>query len=63
MRSLQDFYDSTSEVHLVCLLEDAENIGVEEALRDKKWKSAMDEEIRAIEHNNTWELVELPKGS
>ena len=63
MRSLQDLYDSTSEVHLVCLLADAENISVEEVLRDKKWKSAMDEEIRAIERNNTWELVELPKGS
>ena len=63
MRSLQDLYDSTSEVHLVCLLADAENISFEEAVRDKKWKSAMDEEMRAIIHNNTWELVELPKGS
>ena len=32
MRSLQDLYDSTYEVHLVCLLSDAENISVEEAL-------------------------------
>ena len=63
MRSLQDLYDSTSEVHLVCLLADAENISFEEAVRDKKWKSAMDEEMRAIIYNNTWELVELPKGS
>jgi hypothetical protein len=63
MRSLQDLYDATSEVHLVCLLADAENISFEEAVRDTKWKSAMDEEIRAINHNNTWELVELPKGS
>jgi hypothetical protein len=62
MRSLQDLYDSTNEVHLVCLLADAENISFEEAIRDKKWKSAMDEEIRAIDRNNTWELVELPKG-
>lgn len=23
----------------------------------------MDEEIKAIDRNNTWELVELPKGS
>ena len=49
MRSLQDLYDSTSEVHLVCLLADAENISVEEALRDKKWKSAM---TKRLEQSN-----------
>ena len=57
MQSLQDLYDSTNEVHLVCLLADAENINFEEAVRDKKWKTAMDEEIKAIYHNNTWELT------
>jgi transposase InsO family protein len=36
MRSLQDLYESTNEVHLVCLLADAENITFEEAVRDKK---------------------------
>jgi len=34
----------------------------EEAAQDKKWRDAMDEEIRSIEKNNTWELVSLPKG-
>lgn len=63
MRSLQDLYNSTNEVHLVCLLEDAENIRVEEALRDNKWKTATKEEIEAITRNETWDLVELPKGS
>jgi Reverse transcriptase (RNA-dependent DNA polymerase) len=63
MRSLQDLYDSTNEVHLVCLLADAENISFEEAVRDKKWQTAMNEEIKAIDRNNTWELAELPKGS
>ncbi|GAU29778.1 hypothetical protein TSUD_161830 [Trifolium subterraneum] len=50
-------------VHLVCLLVDTENINLEEALRDEKWKTAMNEEIKAIERKNTWELAELPKGS
>ena len=36
MRSLRDLYDSTNEVHLICLLEDAENISFEEEVRDKK---------------------------
>jgi len=40
---LQDLYDSTNGVHLVCLLADAENI--------------------SFDRNNTWELIELPKGS
>ena len=62
MRSLQDLYDSTNEVHLVCLLADAENISFEEAVRDKKWQTAMDEEIKAIHCNNTWELTELLVG-
>ena len=63
MRSLQDLYDLTNEVYLVCLLADAENISFEEAMRDKKWKTAMDEEIKAIHRNNTCEVTELPEGS
>ncbi|KAJ3692026.1 hypothetical protein LUZ60_012376 [Juncus effusus] len=63
MRSMQDLYDSTSEVHLICLLADAETITFEEAVRNEKWQAAMNEEIKAIERNQTWELVELPKGS
>jgi len=63
MRSLQDLYDSTNEVHLVCLLVDAENISFEKAVRDKKWKTAMDEEIKAIDRNNTWELTKLRERS
>eukprot|EP00253_Pinus_taeda_P020597 PITA_20597 len=35
---------------------------IEEAIKDKKWIEAMDEEINAIERNKTWDLVELPKG-
>ncbi|TYK18829.1 Retrovirus-related Pol polyprotein from transposon TNT 1-94 [Cucumis melo var. makuwa] len=34
----------------------------EEAIKDPKWQRAMDEEIKAIEQNNTWELTDLPKG-
>ncbi|KAK8492348.1 hypothetical protein V6N13_035199 [Hibiscus sabdariffa] len=32
-------------------------------MRDEKWQIAMDEEIEAIDRNNTWELIDLPKGS
>lgn len=34
----------------------------EDASQDSKWMKAMEEEISAIEWNNTWELVNLPGG-
>ena len=30
--------------------------------RKKKWRNAMDEEIKAIKKNDTWELAILPIG-
>ena len=35
---------------------------VEEALRDPNWKKAMEEEIFALNKNETWEKCELQKG-
>lgn len=32
----------------------------QEALGDPKWKSAMVEEMKALQKNSTWEMVELP---
>jgi hypothetical protein len=43
-------------------LVDVENIIFEEAVRDKKWQAAIDEEIRAIEKNKTWDMVDLTEG-
>lgn len=34
----------------------------EDAVKESKWQKDMDAEITAIEKNNTWKLVELPKG-
>lgn len=31
----------------------------EDAIQDPKWQHTMDEEIHAIEKNNTWELIDL----
>ena len=38
------------------------HIHFEEAVKYKKWIDVMDEEINAIEKNNTWKLFDLPKG-
>jgi hypothetical protein len=35
---------------------------VQEALADPRWTEAMVEEMAALEKNNTWDLVTLPKG-
>ncbi|CAL9017760.1 unnamed protein product [Prunus brigantina] len=35
---------------------------VTEALEEPKWKEAMNEEMRALQKNVTWELVPLPHG-
>eukprot|EP00253_Pinus_taeda_P017862 PITA_17862 len=31
-------------------------------VKEEKWVAAMEEEIKVIERNETWELVSLPKG-
>ncbi|KAL0443704.1 UNVERIFIED_CONTAM: Retrovirus-related Pol polyprotein from transposon TNT 1-94 [Sesamum latifolium] len=39
-----------------------EPVDFNDAARDEKWRNAMDEEIKAIENNDSWELESLPKG-
>jgi Reverse transcriptase (RNA-dependent DNA polymerase) len=61
-RSIHDLYEATSELYLVCLLAQGDNISFEGAIKDDKWRAAMDDEIRAIEKNDTWELTSLLRG-
>ncbi|KAH9802383.1 hypothetical protein KPL71_001364 [Citrus sinensis] len=35
---------------------------VQETLKDPKWKAAMNDEMRSLQKNQTWELVDLPPG-
>ena len=35
---------------------------VQEAKSNKEWKEAMEEELRALEKNGTWEVCDLPPG-
>jgi len=34
----------------------------EKTCKSKKWRESMDAEMKVIERNNTWELVDSPKG-
>ncbi|KAL0544873.1 hypothetical protein IC582_020003 [Cucumis melo] len=69
MRILRDIYNETEELSqsfnnltLFCLFGDSEPLNFEEALKNDKWKIAMDEEIKSIKKNDTWELSTLPNG-
>ena len=53
-RSLSDVYERNN----VAVFEPAE---FEEAEKDDKWIEAMKEELRMIEKNDTWELVDRPQ--
>ena len=44
------------------LLADCDPTTFESAVKEAKWKKAMDAEIKSIEKNDTWELTDLPKG-
>ena len=44
------------------LFADCDPITYEDAARNDCWLKAMEEEIGAIEKNNTWELTDLPRG-
>ena len=37
-------------------------ISVQEALADPRWKDAMNEEMKSLQKNETWELVDRPPG-
>jgi hypothetical protein len=59
-RNLREIYGATSELHLVCLLADTDDITFEQAVKDEKWQAAMQEEMKAIEKNDTWDLRRCP---
>jgi hypothetical protein len=52
MRSLQELYEITENLNddltFYCHFVNCEPIGFEEAVKDEKWRNAMDEEIKAI---------------
>lgn len=35
---------------------------MQEALVDSRWREAMNEEMNSLQKNETWELVDCPKG-
>jgi len=51
-----------SDIYQRCNVAIYEPAGYEEALKDIKWKKAMEEEMSMIQKNKTWDLVDRPVG-
>ncbi|XP_050890965.1 uncharacterized protein LOC127096440 [Lathyrus oleraceus] len=57
-----DLDNMEEEITYYALFADCDHVTHEEAANKDCWMKAMDEEIHAIEKNNTWELTILPEG-
>lgn len=55
------FEDEEIAANFATLLTD-NPIYFEDAMKNEKWRKAMDSEMEVIKKNNTWELMELPAG-
>ena len=54
--------DVNEDVSHFALFANCNPITFENAVKEEKWRKAMDDVIDAIERNGTWELSDLPKG-
>lgn len=65
LRDYEVYFDTTinAEGELVhfSLLAESKLVSQEEFSRSTCWRYAMEEELKSIEKNDTWELVDLPK--
>ena len=58
-------YDSYVACHcafMAKIVQDVEPTCFEDAIGDVKWEKSMHEEMAALDANETWDLVPLPKG-
>ncbi|KAI3713826.1 hypothetical protein L1987_72412 [Smallanthus sonchifolius] len=57
----EELSDDEAVFAMISSLEDP--VSFEEAVKETKWVKAMESEIQSIMKNNTWELVDPPKGT
>jgi len=66
MRNIDELHDATQimeDTTLFCFFADSDPLSFNEAITEEKWIEAMDEEIHAIEKNDTWKLTYLPENN
>ena len=64
-RSLREIYESSApnSFSLFALFSQIDvPLTFEEVVEEEVWAQSMDEEMKSIEENRTWELVDVPKG-
>ena len=62
MKNVEDLYNVTQvmkDTTLFCFFIDSDPLSFNKAIIGEKWIKAMDEEIHAIEKNDTWKLTNL----
>lgn len=63
---MQDFVsgenmgEEDGEINFALYICNDDPTNFDEAMKEEKWKDAMNQEIQSIERNHTWELVDLP---
>lgn len=62
MTHLVMFTDEDPDFTQLALFADQDPTTYEEAVKQEKWRQAMNQELQAIEKNDTWELTTLPSG-
>ncbi|MCO5582384.1 hypothetical protein L7F22_036279 [Adiantum nelumboides] len=61
-RLTYDSYVARHCAYMAKIVQDKEPICFDEAIGNMKWEQAMEEEMVALDVNETWELVPLPEG-
>nr|GEV02853.1 hypothetical protein [Tanacetum cinerariifolium] len=56
----RDKFSSCHRTFLKAIEKEREHVTYYEAIKDKRWRSAMDSELEALEQNKTWTIEKLP---
>ena len=58
---MYDNYAARHCAYIAKIVQDVESTCFEEAIGNEKWEKAMNEEMAALDENETWDLVPLSK--
>lgn len=65
LRSIDELYEVTenqNDINIFCYLGECEPLSYQEAAENITWRDTMDEKIKSITKNDTWEFIIFPRG-